>query len=237
MKKRLKRSEKEEILRIVAEENALEGTHYGSPLDGDAFLTVPSENDPEKLSAFAAAFQLGETSGGLPVTEVMLFTDRESRRKGLATRILQKLRKPDTVLKFAEYPSLSGDGFLQKAGAGHLYDELCMTLSLTERKEESEVLSETVGDPADGCRRFYSGHSELYVNRSGETAYLFGVRTDRAHMGKGHAKSLLSAVLCKLSQEGVTEVTLQVSGRNLPALRLYEALGFTVSEKLGMWYL
>lgn len=237
MKKRLKKAEKEEILRIVSEENALEGTQYGSPLDGDAFLTVPSEKDPEKLSAFAAAFLLGETCRGLPVTEVMLFTDRGSRRKGLATRILQKIRKPDTVLKFAEYPSPSGDGFLKRAGALHLYDELCMTLSLSKRKAESEVLSETVGDPADGCRRFYSGHSELYVNRSGETAYLFGVRTDRAHMGKGHAKSLLSAVLSGLAEEGVTQVTLQVSGENLPALRLYETLGFTVSERLGMWYL
>ena len=252
MKKRLKRSEKEEILRIVGEENALENTRYGSPLDGDRYVVVPSETDPARLSAFAAAFDLGETVDGRPVTEIMLFTDPAERRKGIAAALLQKIRRTEEVLKFAEYASPSGDAFLHKAGAVHAYDELCMTLSLpdlyrerqengemsmTSSAEEDAVREEVVGEPEDASRRFFSKRSELYVNRDGDAAYIFGVRTDRAHMQKGHAKRLLSAVIAKLSSEGVKEAVLQVSGENEPALRLYETMGFAVSERLGMWYL
>lgn len=246
MKKRLKHSEKEEILRIVSEENALEKTHYGSPLDGDRFVVVPSETDPERLDAFAALFFLGETKDSLPVTEVMLFTDAAKRRRRIASELLKKIKKPGSVLKFAEYASASGDGFLKQAGAVHGYDELCMTRSLSDlcRKEKKSAdgadavsFEKVPGDPGEETRRFYSRHSELYVNRFGDGAYLFGVRTDRAHMREGHAKKLLSAVLLRLSEEGAKEVLLQVSGVNVPAVRLYEKAGFAVSKRLGMWYL
>ena len=252
MKKKLSRMEKEEILRIVGEANALENTRYGSPLDGDRYATVPSETDPARLAAFAAVFDLGETLDGRPVTEAMLFTDPVCRRQGIASALLAKIRKPGEVIKFAEYASPSGDAFLGNAGAVHRYDELCMTLSLpaflkkkqesgktdmTPAAEEETVCEEAAGVPEDASRRFFTKHSELYVNRDGDVAYLFGVRTDRAHMQKGHAKRLLSAVLWKLSAEGVRQVVLQVSGKNVPALGLYEKTGFAVTERLGMWYL
>ena len=243
MRKNLKADEKKELDRIVCEENALEHTRYGSVLDADRFAFPDRKTrlrltgaDPAGVPAFAAVYELGETYHGRPVREVSIFTDIRFRRKGLGTALLEKIRTPDAVLKFAEYESRSGDAFLKKCGAVHVYDELCMTVKTGAAQSGGEAfLQET--PLSDGFRRMENEHSALMVAPYGEKAYICGVQTDAGMLRKGYAEKLLGAVLRKLSAEGTGEAILQVSGENIPAVKLYEKLGFVVTERLGMWYL
>ncbi|MCB9845768.1 MAG: GNAT family N-acetyltransferase [Phycisphaeraceae bacterium] len=77
-----------------------------------------------------------------------------------------------------------------------------------------------IGRPV-GCLLF-SSCPEL---RAVELVYL-GV--GRAQRGRGYGRSLLRAGLSRVSHLGASRATLAVDRRNIPAMRLYESLGFDV---------
>lgn len=53
---------------------------------------------------------------------------------------------------------------------------------------------------------------------------------------QGIAKALVCALCRKLSEKGVQSLTLEVRDSNEPAIRLYEALGFTQAGKRPNYY-
>ena len=53
---------------------------------------------------------------------------------------------------------------------------------------------------------------------------------------RGIAKALVCALCRKLSEKGVQSLTLEVRDSNEPAIRLYEALGFTQAGKRPNYY-
>jgi len=59
---------------------------------------------------------------------------------------------------------------------------------------------------------------------------LFDVYVAPEQRRKGYARTILTRMLAEMSAEGVEEVSLHARGDNVPALTLYESLGFTRTE-------
>lgn len=64
-----------------------------------------------------------------------------------------------------------------------------------------------------------------------QDAEIYVVATDPSVQGKGVAAALMGASLDRLRRDGVPGVELYVEADNAPALRLYEAWGFTVAGR------
>ena len=219
--------EEEEIAGIVALSNETDGTGYSVPADADGWFL--SKHDGKTVS-FAALFELGETYRGIPVDELSLFTDVSFRKKGRMRKILRKIREEyegDYAWKVCAFPNGRAASFLLHEGFTHEYDELLMELPLGNGGGAEPLEAEFTRENA---------HSELSVKVYGNEAYLYGVRTDAAHLREGSAERLLREALSELSEKGISKAVLQVSGQNTPALALYRKLGFLVAEKLEMWY-
>ena len=71
--------------------NAFDGTHYGEPLDAD--LYVFALDGAGKMKAVLAAYCMGGTFEGRPVTEAAAFTLPEARRQGLFGAMLEALKE------------------------------------------------------------------------------------------------------------------------------------------------
>ncbi len=229
MKDRLSEKEKGEIAEIVSLCNAHDGTGYSVPLDADGYYLSKSGGSTVSFLAF---FELGETYDGIPVDEICAFTRPEFRGKGRMRRLLGKCREDyetgEYVWKFQADPRGNARSVLLHLSCTHEYDELLMKKELAPSGSISSFTEET------GIH-FENEHSELFANVEGVSAYLYDVRTDASHLREGSAERLLKKALREFSD--ICEIAvLEVSSQNLPALRLYEKTGFTVAERLEMWY-
>jgi ribosomal protein S18 acetylase RimI-like enzyme len=61
-------------------------------------------------------------------------------------------------------------------------------------------------------------------NRAGRVGYIFGIVTDRAHRGRGHARAVMRDLLAWFDERGIERVDLHASDEGIP---LYRSLGFT----------
>ena len=68
----------------------------------------------------------------------------------------------------------------------------------------------------------------------GDYAGLFDIATAPALRGKGHARALTACLLQRAQERGARTAYLQVVAANLPALKLYESLGFRACYRY--WY-
>jgi ribosomal-protein-alanine N-acetyltransferase len=68
---------------------------------------------------------------------------------------------------------------------------------------------------------------ELHVNT---------IAVDAAHRRRGLGRRLMREVLRRAAQRGATRATLEVRASNVPARRMYEALGFTVRGVRNSYY-
>lgn len=75
----------------------------------------------------------------------------------------------------------------------------------------------------------------LFLN-SGDCADLVSVATSRASQRRGMAAALLRHAFAALAAESVHEVVLEVAVDNLPAVRLYERLGFLPCGRRPNYY-
>lgn len=64
-----------------------------------------------------------------------------------------------------------------------------------------------------------------YTNQVGE-GYINNVVIDEDYRGRGLAEELLRAVICEGNEKGIKDFTLEVRVSNIPAIKLYEKLGF-----------
>jgi ribosomal protein S18 acetylase RimI-like enzyme len=70
-----------------------------------------------------------------------------------------------------------------------------------------------------------AGGTHLY-SRDESVGAIGNVYTHRAHRGRGHASAVTSAVAGELIARGTRIIALNVRSENLPAIRVYERLGF-----------
>ena len=113
---------------------------------------------------------------------------------------------------------------------------------------------------ADGCRRlmeYIAGHAQLVPNATWllvceDAAQVGGVDCGTIqglapipdsgaiqnvgivpeHRGLGLGRALVQAALCGFRASGLTHISLEVTAANLPAVRLYQSLGFLVTKTL-----
>jgi ribosomal protein S18 acetylase RimI-like enzyme len=71
----------------------------------------------------------------------------------------------------------------------------------------------------------------------GERGWIAGVGVAVPHRGKGVGEALMHAVLDEARSRGLREVWLEVLVQNVPAIRLYEKLGFEHVRELEVWAL
>lgn len=228
-KKYLNAAEQQEIEEIIKASNAEDDTSYSVPDDADVWFLSRSAG---KTVSFLAVYFMGDTHEGHPVDELLLFTHPEHRMEKRAQRLLEKYeawRKEQSGelphVRFTVYPSDISERFLLRTGAVHEGDELLMTRSLFGK-----------GGLREEDMTFSNEHSECSVKTYGETAYIYGVRTDVSHLREGSAERLLSGVIVSLADKGAGTAVLQVSSCNTPAVRLYEKLMFCVEERMELWY-
>ncbi len=63
-----------------------------------------------------------------------------------------------------------------------------------------------------------------------QPAWVFAVEVDEGRRGQGHGRALMLAAENAAVAAGARELVLDVFAGNAPAIRLYESLGYTVSE-------
>jgi ribosomal protein S18 acetylase RimI-like enzyme len=73
-----------------------------------------------------------------------------------------------------------------------------------------------------------AGHLRL---RFADPAWVFSVEVEPAHRGKGHGRTLMLAAENTCRDAGASSVQLNVFTGNVPALRLYESLGYRTTER------
>ena len=69
-----------------------------------------------------------------------------------------------------------------------------------------------------------------YFNADRRTAYITTVSVEPAHRNRGLASQLLSQCIAHAQEQGFAWVLLEVDRENLPAIALYEHLGFTMAD-------
>ena len=249
----LKETELNSLAALWEAGNALEAHPYSLPEDADIFLLY---YEGSELVAALCIYHMGDTKDGKPIDEICAMTHPAWRRRGCFTALFsmaKALLRP--VLRFGVYPSPSPAGkagdaeaFLEHLGAEFTYQEQFMTLPLPDPcfKAETEPLELTIREEAEGSDSDSAPSAtltvtcpfgECYMTLFGSRAYLFGVLIYRRFRGQGYGYRMLHALLSRLPERGIREVFLEVSSENLPAVRLYEKLGFAVSESLAYYIL
>ncbi|MFC7992327.1 GNAT family N-acetyltransferase [Streptomyces pilosus] len=66
----------------------------------------------------------------------------------------------------------------------------------------------------------------LWLAVNGEQAYVFDVRTEPAHRGRGHGRTLMLLAEAQAAAAGHRVLALNVFAGNTPAERLYDSLGY-----------
>ncbi len=72
--------------------------------------------------------------------------------------------------------------------------------------------------------------------RNGTVGRVYSLAVDASHRGKGYGKSLLRSCIGVLQAEGISSISLEVEEDNIPAVRLYESLGFHTVRRLVGYY-
>jgi ribosomal protein S18 acetylase RimI-like enzyme len=79
----------------------------------------------------------------------------------------------------------------------------------------------------------YIGYGQIIFSDSTPTIVNVGLLKD--YRSKGYGKTLMLHLLKILEEQGFKEVNLRVSTNNMPALKLYESLGFKIISEAHMW--
>ncbi|MFC5339116.1 mycothiol synthase [Leucobacter denitrificans] len=70
---------------------------------------------------------------------------------------------------------------------------------------------------------------------TGTETELYAIGVDPEHAGLGLGRALLDATLARMATHSPERVTLYVDGENERAVRMYEAVGFTVDSRSRQW--
>ena len=231
-----------------------DGISLSCPLDADRFYLLAEETPDGGLLLISAAAVFEEDG----LWECYGFTRPDSRRRGYFSSLLPLLEKeaaamePEPDLCFVADPS-GKDALkaLAALGAQPWYEEHAMEW----RAEKSGAVRpvppagelpslELAGAPdsADSRRLNFIartpggqavGSFSLYLTPP--SACLFEVEIAEPLRRRGLGEAMLRKLQSLTPDLGLNSLTLQVSGKNLPALGLYEKTGFRIAETLSYY--
>lgn len=258
--KQLNRRQYRAIAGIVDKANAYDGTDYGFPEDADIYylmyLPVRTQDHGvaavngnvkkpgkrvrrDELTAYIALYSMGDSYDGRMIYELSAATVPDRRQGACFGRLLSAAHKriEDTAVRYAVYESKDVKEALIRRGAEHDHDELMLGLELTGLQAGTAEIPEDY-ETDDNTGYVSLKYSECWyrLSENGREAYVFGVRTDAAHLGEGHAYRMLKALCAGLAEKGAVKMLLQVSSDNAPALRLYDKLGMKEISRLSYYY-
>lgn len=230
----LNSSQKGAVQSLLADVKEKESLTVSFPMeDGELFLLGFIG---KKLCAVLSFIREDERS-----YECSAFTHPSFRRRGLFSHLLEKglsLLPPESELFFyTDGNSSDALNTLDSIGAIFCSKEHMMTLS-PEKSQDFPVSGLTVSETIkSGFPLFLFtdafGSVRILVYSCHYYLYDFEIQDD--FRNQGHGTALLRKVLSFLSAKKPMPILLQVSGNNLPAIRLYEKTGFQISETLSCY--
>ncbi len=225
-------SQKEAVQSLLADVKEKEPLTVSFPMeDGELFLLGWIG---EKLCAVLSFIREGELS-----YECSAFTHPSFRRQGLFSRLLGEslfVLPPEAELFFyTDGNSSDALHTLDAIGAVFCSKEHMMTLSL-EKSQDFPVSGLTVLETEESgfpLLLFADTFGSVRILVYPSHYYLYNFEIQSRFRNQGHGTALLRKLLSFLAAQKRMPVRLQVSGDNLPAIRLYEKTGFQISETLS----
>ncbi len=250
---------------IVLDINEADEAKYAVPDDADYFALMYEDGseeieiidddsmhdmlDPELLRSFIAMYEMGETKDGREILELSAFTGPLHRKKGYFKTLFKYLSEDleGLAIRFAVYKNDLNEAALNSIGAVFDHDELLMVLSLsgiTEKLKDADsgfiAVDKSKVETEEGTYeegRAETKYGECFFRIYGENAYVYGILTYDSHRNKGYAKRMLKELFYGFLHDGIREVSLEVSALNVPAVALYESLGFITADRLSYYYM
>ncbi len=228
----LNSSQKEAVQSLVEAVKIKEPLTVSFPMeDGELFLLGFCG---EKLCAVLSFIKEGELS-----YECSAFTHPDFRRQGFFFLLLEEglsILPPESELSFyTDGNSSDALKTLDAIGAVLCSKEHMMTLSLEKDWDFSSsglTVSETT-ESGFPLLLFTDAFGSVRILVYPSRYYLYHFEIQDAFRNQGHGTVLLRKVLSFLTARKKMPIFLQVSGDNLPAIRLYEKTGFQISETLS----
>ncbi|HTU16232.1 MAG TPA: GNAT family N-acetyltransferase [Solirubrobacterales bacterium] len=118
--------------------------------------------------------------------------------------------------------------FLESSGPSNAEIEITVSRLLDDRSTEFLL----IGDPEVG---FAQIRFRLSVWSGAEDAWLEDVFVDESARGEGHGRTLVTAAIQRARSRGCDRIQLDANQDNLPAVKLYESLGFRPSHNPAKW--
>lgn len=228
--KKLNKNDEFSVQTLIAACNTADGSGYDTVLDADFYYLIRNTDPKEsgcdtEIISLLCGYRLGETLNGVDMLELQAFTHPSLRQLGFFTLCFNSFR--DDFRGFAIKFMVKGAAAqetLEALGASFQYEELFM----------GKRLSRGISNPDDtlctkqGC---------VYLTPYGEdTLYLHSLLVYDSHRGKGYGEQIMRS-LEACPPGPYTRVLLQVASDNLPAVSLYEKLGYTVMDRVSYWTL
>ena len=188
--------------------------------------------------------------------EILAFTDPDLRRQGIFKKLWDSARmtlpgnteKPVQVRAAAEEVCLDAAEALKSLGARFRSEELEMrgsTETASEGAGNDYAFRKTAKPDQDGaiCYEAADKTTRESVFRSyvipfaEDRCFILRVSVRKGLEGKGIGSRVFPEFMRVLSKEGYHTVTLQVSGANAAAVKLYEKAGFEIIRSLEYYEL
>ena len=232
--------------RLVAACNKADHTEYSVPEDADLFF-IAFDPQGNSMDSLLAVWHLGDTRDGYAMDEVAAFTRPENRRQGLFSSLFSSalpLLRP--VLLFSSYENKGAREKLQSLGAVYEHSEYMMELDLNIFEQREPLSGHEVSRGGDGYElitetdedgfgeELRTGYGEAHYRLVGARAYIYGVLVYSRFRGQGLGRKLMLLLLERIKGQGIDTAFLQVSSDNVPALKLYEELGFEQIQRLDL---
>ena len=241
----LNQKEEEALISLTERANRHGGLHYAPPVDGDLyFLCMETDaRGQDFLAAALCVYHMGDCFQGMEVDELSAFTDPDQEGRGLFSALLSAaapVLRP--AVRFAVYPSETAEAVLSHIGAVPSHGEHIMELVLSELPAPApqELLEQPLSFQREPECRLVScpfGECRLFPGRNDRDLYLSGMLIYGRFRKQGYGRRFLRTLFAKLRQEGIQTIFLEVSSENLPAMKLYQGLGFSILDSLYYYYL
>jgi ribosomal protein S18 acetylase RimI-like enzyme len=242
---------------VVAHDGGRLKLEHGALVRGEVETALRWEGN--RLLGFAGRYAFGHPH------EIAGMVAPASRRQGIATALLSRLRTPPALLVVPS-GTPAGRAFAESLGASRDRSEHFLALGETPTTGADEAITTRTAGPDDDeavrglLRRAFDWEppvdllqrfgdatrvveldgllvGTLRVSVTGGSAGIYGFAVDPDHQGKGIGRDVLARTCRELRANGIDQVTLEVETENVHALALYTSLGFTVEAGEDYWSL
>ncbi len=126
------------------------------------------------------------------------------------------------------HDSIPDDERMDRAAFLKHYDDLYRRFAPFDSPRNSVWIAEVAGQYAGHC--WLGLQTDFFTGR--DQPWIFDVSVVAKYRRNGIGKALIQEAVTAMRDKGHTKIGLQVFAHNIPALELYQALGFTVRSSV-----